>query len=82
MTLLENETEPKDCLEKYQHRIDKAKLNFQDLYSDKIILRPGKRTRFDATLVEIFDFICNYSHSQINPQDVCKIRINHRPTDK
>ena len=68
MTLFENEAELEDFLETHEHKLDKSKLNFQDLYNDEIILSADKSTEFDATLEEVFHLICDYGYSQINPK--------------
>lgn len=54
MTLFENEAELENFLDTHERKIDKAQLNFQDLYNDEIILRSDQSTRLDATLEEVF----------------------------
>ena len=66
MTLFENEAELENFLEHHEHKLDKAKLNFQYLYNDEIILASDNSNRFDATLEEVFHLICDYGYSQSN----------------
>jgi len=68
MTLFENEDELESFLDLHEDKIDTARVNFQDLYNDEIIMASDKSTRFDATLEEVFHLICDYGYSQVNPK--------------
>ena len=68
MTLFENEPELEDFLELHERKLDKAKINFQDLYNDEIILASDNSNRFDATLEEVFHLICDYGYSKSDPK--------------
>ena len=68
MTLFENENELDGFLDSHEHKIDNARINFQDLYNDEIILASDNTTQFDATLEEVFHLISDYGYAQINPK--------------
>jgi hypothetical protein len=68
MALFENDAELENFLELNEQKLDKAKLNLQDLYNDEIILASGNSNQFDATPEEASHLICAYGYLQINPK--------------